>query len=158
MSATFTVGGDSPHPPQKQTTSRLPGRRWRVEVAVAGVPATFTAGGAKPHSPQKQTTARLPGWRWWWDDSGIRTPLWGVQDIRHPVWVAAVQDACILGFDFLKAAGCRLNLFEGTVSFRGGVGLVSVPFGLGSGPSGWPIPSAVRAVEPGARNPLPVRG
>ena len=49
--------------------------------------------------------------------TGLLTLTLGGKDVRHPVWVAAVQEPCILGFDFLKATGCRLDLDGGTVSF-----------------------------------------
>lgn len=35
------------------------------------------------------------------------------------VWVAAVQDPCILGLDFLLAARCVLDLGKNTVAFPG---------------------------------------
>jgi hypothetical protein len=76
--------------------------------------------------------------------------------VRHPVWVAAVQDPCILGFDFLKATGCRFDLDGGTVSFRGGPVIALLPTGSGSGPPLGPISPAVCAVEPEVSDPLPV--
>ena len=36
--------------------------------------------------------------------------------VRHRVWIATVQEPCILGLDFLKATGCRLYFGEGVVS------------------------------------------
>ena len=36
------------------------------------------------------------------------------------VWVAAVQDPCILGLDFLRAARCVLDLGRNTLAFPGG--------------------------------------
>ena len=86
---------------------------------------------------------------------GLLTVTLGGKDVRHPVWVAAVQDPCILGFDFLKATGCRLDLDEGTVSFRGGPVIALVPVGSGSGPPVGPISPVVCAVEPEVSNPLP---
>ena len=52
------------------------------------------------------------------------------------MWVAAVQDPCILDFDFLKATGCLLDLEEGMVSFHGGPVIALVPVGSGLGPPG----------------------
>ncbi|KAK0144778.1 hypothetical protein N1851_016764 [Merluccius polli] len=40
--------------------------------------------------------------------------------VRHLLWIAAVQEPCILGLDFLKATGCVLDFGRGLVSFRGG--------------------------------------
>ena len=36
---------------------------------------------------------------------GIMTLTVGGRTVRHPVWVAAVQDPCILGLDFLRSTG-----------------------------------------------------
>ena len=88
--------------------------------------------------------------------TGLLTLTLGVKDVRHPVWVAAVQDPCILGFDFLKATGYRLDLDGGTVSFRGGPVIALLPTGSGSGPPVGPISPAVCAVEPEVSDPLPV--
>ncbi|KAL1272916.1 hypothetical protein QQF64_028778 [Cirrhinus molitorella] len=44
----------------------------------------------------------------------------GGKTLRHPVWVATVQDPCILGLDFLKSAGCQLDLRDGLLRFEGG--------------------------------------
>ena len=87
---------------------------------------------------------------------GLLTVTLGGKDVRHPVWVAAVQDPCILGFDFLKATGCRLDLDEGTVSFRGGPVIALLHAGSGSGPPMGPISPAGCAVEPEVSDPLPV--
>ena len=35
------------------------------------------------------------------------------------MWIAAVQDLCILGLDFVKATGYQLDLEKGTVSYQG---------------------------------------
>lgn len=51
---------------------------------------------------------------------GTMTVTVGGRAIRHPVWVAEVQDSCILGLDFLRATGCQLDLGGGTLRFRGG--------------------------------------
>jgi len=44
----------------------------------------------------------------------------GGKSLRHMAWIAAVQDPCILGLDFLRATGCQLDLLKGTVSFYEG--------------------------------------
>lgn len=51
----------------------------------------------------------------------------GGKTVRHPVWVAAVQDPCILGLDFLRCTGCQLDLDRGTLSFQGGPTVVMAP-------------------------------
>ena len=47
--------------------------------------------------------------------------------MHHPVWVAAVQDPCILGLDFLRSTGCQLDLNGGTLSFQGGPAVTMAP-------------------------------
>ena len=44
----------------------------------------------------------------------------GGQTVQHLVWLAGVQDPCILGLDFLRATGCHLDLSAGTLAFGGG--------------------------------------
>lgn len=44
----------------------------------------------------------------------------GDLSVDFEVWVAAVQDPCILGLDFLRAARCVLDLGMNTVTFPGG--------------------------------------
>ena len=44
----------------------------------------------------------------------------GGRNMRHTVWVAVVQDACILGLDFLREQGCQLDLGKATLSFSDG--------------------------------------
>ena len=44
----------------------------------------------------------------------------GGRNMRHTVWVAEVQDACILGLDFLREQGCLLDLGRATLSFSDG--------------------------------------
>ena len=88
--------------------------------------------------------------------TGLLTLTLGGNDVRHPVWIAAMQDPCILGCDFLKATGCRLDLDGGTVSFRGGPVIALLPTGSGSGPPVGSISPAVCAVEPEVSDPLPV--
>ncbi|KAL0147701.1 hypothetical protein M9458_056979 [Cirrhinus mrigala] len=41
-------------------------------------------------------------------------------NMQHPVWIANVQDSCILGLDFLRDYGCRLDLSKATLSFSNG--------------------------------------
>lgn len=43
--------------------------------------------------------------------------------VHHPVWVAAVQDPCILGLDFLRYTGGQLDLRTGTLHLQGGPAL-----------------------------------
>ena len=40
--------------------------------------------------------------------------------VTFRVWVAAVQDPCIIGLDFLRAAQCVLDLGKNTLAFPGG--------------------------------------
>ena len=47
--------------------------------------------------------------------------------VRHLLWIAAVQEPCILGLDFLKATGCVLDFGRGLVSFRGGPVVTMLP-------------------------------
>ncbi|KAJ8391411.1 hypothetical protein AAFF_G00090410 [Aldrovandia affinis] len=53
----------------------------------------------------------------------------GGLSVELRVWVAEVQDPCILGLDFLKFARCLLDLGENTLSFPGGptVRMISPP-------------------------------
>uniref|UniRef100_A0AAQ4RI62 Gypsy retrotransposon integrase-like protein 1 n=1 Tax=Gasterosteus aculeatus aculeatus TaxID=481459 RepID=A0AAQ4RI62_GASAC len=44
----------------------------------------------------------------------------GGRKMRHTVWVAEVQDACILGLDFLREQGCQIDLGKATLSFIDG--------------------------------------
>ncbi|RVE62229.1 hypothetical protein OJAV_G00155100 [Oryzias javanicus] len=44
----------------------------------------------------------------------------GSLTVDSKVWVAAVQDQCILGLDFLRAARCVLDLGRNTLEFPGG--------------------------------------
>ncbi|RXN31957.1 Retrovirus-related Pol poly from transposon [Labeo rohita] len=41
-------------------------------------------------------------------------------NMQNPVWIANVQDSCILGLDFLRNYGCRLDLSKATLSFSNG--------------------------------------
>jgi len=41
---------------------------------------------------------------------GMLTVTLGGRAVCHPVCIAAVQDPCILGLDFLKATGCLPDL------------------------------------------------
>jgi len=42
----------------------------------------------------------------------------GGKTLRHSVWVAGVKDPCILGLDFLRSAGCQLDLRNGLLHFE----------------------------------------
>uniref|UniRef100_A0A3P9LQH9 Aspartic peptidase DDI1-type domain-containing protein n=1 Tax=Oryzias latipes TaxID=8090 RepID=A0A3P9LQH9_ORYLA len=44
----------------------------------------------------------------------------GGMTVECKVWVAAVQDQCILGLDFLRASQCVLDLGGNTLEFPGG--------------------------------------
>lgn len=44
----------------------------------------------------------------------------GGRTMKHPVWVAEVQDSCILGLDFLRDNSCQLDLSKATQSFSDG--------------------------------------
>ncbi|KAJ8414471.1 hypothetical protein AAFF_G00053410 [Aldrovandia affinis] len=67
----------------------------------------------------------------------------GGLSVELRVWVAEVQDPCILGLDFLKFARCLLDLGENTLSFPGGptVKMISPPLSSRS------APLAVRTTE-----------
>ena len=43
------------------------------------------------------------------------------------MWVAAVQDPCILGLDFLRCTGCQLDLERGAIGFQGGPTVYMAP-------------------------------
>ncbi|KAK7884629.1 hypothetical protein WMY93_027752 [Mugilogobius chulae] len=51
---------------------------------------------------------------------GLVTIQVGEMSVDFRVWVAAVQDPCILGLDFLRAACCVLDLGRNAVTFPGG--------------------------------------
>ncbi|KAJ8358108.1 hypothetical protein AAFF_G00032830 [Aldrovandia affinis] len=51
----------------------------------------------------------------------------GGRAVRHPVWIAAVQEPCILGLDFLKATGCQLDLERGTLRLQEGPAVKMAP-------------------------------
>ena len=72
--------------------------------------------------------------------------LWlcvGGRRVRHLVWVADVQDCCILGLDFLQNTGCVLDMGRGTLSFPGGPTVAMGPLATS------PLPPArsVRTLE-----------
>lgn len=43
----------------------------------------------------------------------------GKMSVKFEVWVAAVQDPCILGLVFLQAANCVLDLGKNSLTFPG---------------------------------------
>ena len=51
---------------------------------------------------------------------GVVTIRVGGLSVSVKVWVAAVQDSCILGLDFLRVARCVLDLGRNTLAFPGG--------------------------------------
>ena len=180
MGHVSTGGGAKTHFPQKQTSSKLQGRRWWWVDSVTGIHAMFLwpwrGCRVRPVDTGSSVTVLRPDVCPEWirlepTDVQLRTATGGLapmkgrglltltlggKDVRHPVWVAAVQDPCILGCDFLKATGCRLDLDGGTVSFRGGPVIALLPTGSGLGPPVGSIAPAVCAVEPEVSDPLPV--
>ncbi|KAJ8414261.1 hypothetical protein AAFF_G00051310 [Aldrovandia affinis] len=77
----------------------------------------------------------------------------GGLSVELRVWVAEVQDPCILGLDFLKFARCLLDLGENTLSFPGGptVRMISPPRSSRS------APLAVKTTETQSSHPLNAR-
>ena len=65
--------------------------------------------------------------------------------VYHLVWVATVQDPCILGLDLLKAAGCQLDFQQNTVSFQGGPYIKMSPTRVPTLPPAVPSASAAEA-------------
>lgn len=51
---------------------------------------------------------------------GLLTLTVGGVNVQHSVWIANVQDSCILGLDFLRDHGCQLDLSKATLSFGNG--------------------------------------
>lgn len=60
---------------------------------------------------------------------GVLSVTVGGKTLKHPIWVATVQDQCILRLDFLKAMCCQLDLLHGTVCFQEGTSRHLVPEG-----------------------------
>ncbi|KAJ8408827.1 hypothetical protein AAFF_G00246450 [Aldrovandia affinis] len=58
---------------------------------------------------------------------GVLTLTVGGRTVSYPVWLAAVQDPCILSLDFLRATGCQLDLEKGTLCFQGGPAVTMAP-------------------------------
>lgn len=58
---------------------------------------------------------------------GLLSICVGGKTVLHPVWVAAVQDPCILGLDFLRCTGCQLDLEKGVIGFQGGPAVYMAP-------------------------------
>lgn len=44
----------------------------------------------------------------------------GEQSFPYLMWVAEIQENCLLGFDFMKDTKAVLNLDQGKVTFMGG--------------------------------------
>ncbi len=42
----------------------------------------------------------------------------GTQEMAQEMWIADIQDACILGLDFLQPYGCQVNLKDGALILR----------------------------------------
>ncbi|KAJ8002405.1 hypothetical protein DPEC_G00179790 [Dallia pectoralis] len=53
----------------------------------------------------------------------------GGKTVLCSMWVAAVQDPCILGMDFLKNCGAQLDLAAGTLRLLGGLTVGMLPSG-----------------------------
>ncbi|KAJ8353974.1 hypothetical protein SKAU_G00215410 [Synaphobranchus kaupii] len=83
---------------------------------------------------------------------GLFTLSVGGRSVRSSVWVARVQDPCILGLDFLRSTGAVLDLGNGTLSFPGGptVGMLS-PAHLAK-----PQLQPVKAAEPDSVSTTPL--
>ena len=43
----------------------------------------------------------------------------GTQEAVHPMWVADIQDECILGLDFLELHGCTVDLGDNVLHISG---------------------------------------
>ncbi|XP_034081332.1 uncharacterized protein LOC117552165 [Gymnodraco acuticeps] len=86
---------------------------------------------------------------------GVLSVSVGGVEVRHPVWIADVQDPCILGLDFLKATGCLLDLQAGTVSFRVGPVITMTRIHNPAEPAGRPPTPTVSTLEI-EENPLSV--
>ena len=43
----------------------------------------------------------------------------GTQEAVHPMWVADIQDECILGLDFLELHGCMVDLGDNVLHISG---------------------------------------
>ena len=68
----------------------------------------------------------------------------GERTVTHDVWVADVEDPCILGLDILKALGCVIDLGKDTASFPGGQTIYMTPR---PGPQTLPTTRTVASVE-----------
>uniref|UniRef100_A0A673WIT2 Reverse transcriptase domain-containing protein n=1 Tax=Salmo trutta TaxID=8032 RepID=A0A673WIT2_SALTR len=86
---------------------------------------------------------------------GIMTLTVGGRTVRHPVWVAAVQDPCILGLDFLRSTGCQLDLNGGTLSFQGGPAVTMAPPNITYTQPNKPFTPTVKAAETHGCPPSP---
>ena len=42
----------------------------------------------------------------------------GLQEAVHPMWVADIQDECILGLDFLELHGCMVDLGDNVLHIQ----------------------------------------
>ncbi|KAK0140088.1 hypothetical protein N1851_022974 [Merluccius polli] len=97
----------------------------------------------EPTTVQLRTvTGRLAPMR----GKGMMTLTVGGRAVRHPVWVAGVQDLCILGLDFLKATGCQLDLGGGTLRFQDGPAIMlAATMPLSTAPAALPAREVVTA-------------
>ena len=77
---------------------------------------------------------------------GVLSVTVGGRMLHYPVWIAAVQNPCILGLDFLRAAGCQLYLLRGTVSFQEGPVITLFPRLLPDMPPGRHAANALETV------------
>ena len=158
-------GGGAPSPPEVDDSGAPPvvvgwirgssggGGSCRVAVTVQGVPTaglvdtgssvTLVRPDVVPRGTTLQPTAvRLR------TATGQLAPMvgkglmWlcvGGKRVHHLVWVADVQDCCILGLDFLQDTGCVLDMGRGTLSFPGGPTVVMGPLAAGPPPPAWPV-------------------
>jgi len=176
----YTRGHQTPRPPEADDDSELEpvvavGRTGKgdscyVPITVEGVPCL-----ALLDTGSTVTLVRpdmVPGWIRFDDTTvrlrtvtgelapmkgrGLLTISVGGATVCHQVWIAAVQDPCILGVDILRATGCQLDLQRCTVSFQGGPAIAMIPsLTPALPPSGPPAPSA-STVETVDSNPGPL--
>ena len=69
--------------------------------------------------PVSQTIRTVTG-----EKAPIRGKGWlhikiGSQEVQHPMWVADIQDDCILGLDFLQLHRCVVNVADGILLYKG---------------------------------------
>ncbi|MGH0127799.1 UNVERIFIED_CONTAM: hypothetical protein FKN15_032104 [Acipenser sinensis] len=74
--------------------------------------------------------------------------------LKHPVWIAPVQDSCILGMDFLRRIRAQVDLWAGVLHLSGGPALSLAgprtlgPSADGAQPPKRPPPNSSTAADP----------